>query len=107
MTNHSTLLFLLFPIFTAIKTTIIYPATDKHIEKYSAQEIRILQETPALYQSVTLPYLTDHQFSLDVSENFISFYFLCSVSHNFKLLSSKDTTARNEDLDLIVHNDWS
>lgn len=54
--------------FTGVKTTIIYPATDKHIEKYSSQEIHILQETPELYQSITLPYLKKDPYSLEVSE---------------------------------------
>ncbi|XP_037034086.1 m7GpppX diphosphatase isoform X2 [Bradysia coprophila] len=53
------------PDVNTIKTTIIYPATDKHIEKYSSQEIRLLLETAELYRTVTLPYLISHQFSLD------------------------------------------
>lgn len=48
-----------------IKTTVVYPATEKHIEKYSISQKYLISETPALYQTLTLPYLTDSHFSLD------------------------------------------
>lgn len=53
-----------------VKTTIIYPATDDHIVKHSAQEVFIFDETPADYAEKTLPYLEAGQFSLDVSDFF-------------------------------------
>lgn len=43
----------------------IYPATEKHIEKYSICQKYIINETPDLYESITLPYITSSQFSLD------------------------------------------
>ncbi|EDW66976.1 m7GpppX diphosphatase [Drosophila virilis] len=49
----------------AVKGTVIYPATDKHIEKYSICQKYIINETPDLYKSVTLPYISTSQFSLD------------------------------------------
>lgn len=51
----------------AIKTTIIYPATEKHVQKYSCQDIYIIQETPEFYNNLTLPHLQEGQFTLDVS----------------------------------------
>lgn len=54
-------------IFPGIKTTIIYPATDKHIQKFSVQDTHIIQETPSIYENITLPHLSHEQsqFSLD------------------------------------------
>ncbi|XP_063390197.1 m7GpppX diphosphatase [Cydia fagiglandana] len=47
-----------------VKTTIIYPATEKHIAKFSQQEIHIVLETPELYEKLTLPHLEKEQFNL-------------------------------------------
>ncbi|KAH8318639.1 hypothetical protein KR074_000123 [Drosophila pseudoananassae] len=48
-----------------VKSTVIYPATDKHIEKYSICQKYLIRETPALYEKITLPYLKESQFSLE------------------------------------------
>jgi len=50
-----------------LKTTVIYPATEKHIRKYEAQNIHLIEETPELYKCVTLPYLEKERFSLKVN----------------------------------------
>lgn len=55
------------PEVNSIKTTIIYPATAKHIVKYTNQNLFIVQETAEQYREITEPYLTKGQFSLDVS----------------------------------------
>ncbi|RVE49925.1 hypothetical protein evm_005393 [Chilo suppressalis] len=47
-----------------VKTTIIYPATEKHIAKYSAQTVHLIAETPELYQKLTLPFIQKEQFHL-------------------------------------------
>ena len=38
------------PSFNTLKANVIYPATDRHIAKYSSSPIYIINETPALYQ---------------------------------------------------------
>ncbi|CAM6031324.1 unnamed protein product, partial [Sphagnum compactum] len=48
-----------------IKLTVIYPATEKHILKYTNQNIFIIEETGVQYKEITEPYLTKEQFSLD------------------------------------------
>ncbi|XP_017026207.1 m7GpppX diphosphatase [Drosophila kikkawai] len=48
-----------------VKSTVIYPATDKHIEKYSICQKYLIRETPELYEKITLPYLSSSQFSLE------------------------------------------
>lgn len=49
-----------------IKTTIIHPATEKHIVKFSAQNVYLVDETIEIYKTVTLPYIEKEQFSLQV-----------------------------------------
>ncbi|CAD0206024.1 unnamed protein product [Chrysodeixis includens] len=47
-----------------IKTSITYPATEKHLAKFTQQEIHIVLETPELYQKLTLPHIEKEQFNL-------------------------------------------
>ncbi|GAB0096431.1 m7GpppX diphosphatase [Sergentomyia squamirostris] len=53
------------PEINSVKTTVIYPATQKHIDKYSKQEVHIVQETPDLYVGTTLRHIEKEQFSLE------------------------------------------
>lgn len=55
-----------FRFILAVKTTIIYPATEKHIEKYSVQNIYIIEETYEIYKNITLPHIEGEQFDLQV-----------------------------------------
>ncbi|XP_037954972.1 m7GpppX diphosphatase [Teleopsis dalmanni] len=48
-----------------LKTTVVYPATEKHIEKYSINLKYVVTETPELYKNITLPFLESSQFSLE------------------------------------------
>lgn len=48
-----------------LKASTIFPATDKHIIKFSEQDLFVLKETPELYEKITLPYISKEQFSLD------------------------------------------
>jgi hypothetical protein len=49
-----------------VKTTLIYPATPTHIEKYRFHERFVLRETRHDYETITLPYIQEHQPSLQV-----------------------------------------
>ena len=40
-----------------IKFTLIYPATEAHIQKYSQQNLRMVTETPQIYQEFVKPYV--------------------------------------------------
>ncbi|KAH8083285.1 scavenger mRNA decapping enzyme [Cristinia sonorae] len=40
-----------------VKINIIHPATEVHIRKYSAQELRMVHETAELYERITKPYM--------------------------------------------------
>ncbi|XP_065354915.1 m7GpppX diphosphatase [Calliphora vicina] len=50
---------------SGVKATVVYPATDKHIEKYSICQKFLINETPKLYEEITLPHITSSQFSLE------------------------------------------
>jgi len=47
-----------------LKITVIHPATEKHIEKWSAQESFLVNETPELYSSVLLDHLKESSFDV-------------------------------------------
>ena len=44
----------------------IYPATAKHIEKYTKQDMRLISESADDYRNITLPFLQTSQFSTKV-----------------------------------------
>ncbi|KAG7278916.1 hypothetical protein CRUP_024925 [Coryphaenoides rupestris] len=47
-----------------IKTTVVCPATEKHMRKYQAQESFLVEETAEDYLSITLPHIQEQSFSL-------------------------------------------
>jgi m7GpppX diphosphatase len=48
-----------------VKTTIIHPATNKHIDKYLPQKFHILEESYADYMKLTVPYIESSQFDIE------------------------------------------
>ncbi|CBX93848.1 hypothetical protein IAQ61_003728 [Plenodomus lingam] len=40
------------------KLNLIYPCTEKHINKYSAQRLRVVSETPEIYNAYIRPYMS-------------------------------------------------
>ncbi|XP_008555758.1 m7GpppX diphosphatase [Microplitis demolitor] len=62
----------LFPTneFNGLNATITYPATLKHIEKFTTPEYYTIEETPELYKNVTLPLLSKN-FSLKWIDNIL------------------------------------
>ena len=52
------------PSQNSLKADVIYPATEKHIAKYKSSKSYIIDETPALYQTITLPNITKESFNL-------------------------------------------
>lgn len=53
------------PEVNQLKVSIIYPASEKHISKYSAHARYLVEETVHDYRSVTLPHLEQEQLSLE------------------------------------------
>ncbi|XP_071314309.1 m7GpppX diphosphatase [Trachinotus anak] len=52
------------PHLNEIKTTVVCPATEKHVKKYQRQESFLVEETGKDYQSITLPYIQKQSFSV-------------------------------------------
>ncbi|XP_014282220.1 m7GpppX diphosphatase [Halyomorpha halys] len=52
------------PDLNALKTTIIYPATEQHINKFEEKPIYLIEETKQLYETITLPHINQEQFDL-------------------------------------------
>lgn len=40
------------------KINLIYPCTEKHVKKYSAQGLRVVTETPDIYREYVRPYMS-------------------------------------------------
>lgn len=53
-------------LFLEIKTTVVYPATEKHLQKYMRQDVHLVRETWEDYESITLPFIQSQSFSLQV-----------------------------------------
>uniref|UniRef100_A0A3P8WLP7 m7GpppX diphosphatase n=1 Tax=Cynoglossus semilaevis TaxID=244447 RepID=A0A3P8WLP7_CYNSE len=54
------------PHYNEIKTTLVCPATEKHISKYKHQESFFVEETKKDYETITLPFIEDQTtFSLE------------------------------------------
>lgn len=54
------------PEHNPITTQIIYPATEKHKLKYSAQNMYFVYETAEDYKNITLPFLEKQQLKIEV-----------------------------------------
>lgn len=57
----------------SVKATVIHPATEKHIEKFSVKKIHLIEETPTIYEAVTLPHIKESQFDIQVVIGHASF----------------------------------
>ncbi len=51
----------------------IFPATQKHVEKYSFHPLYLVNETKDIYEKVTLPYLKSSSFSVEVRQRHLLF----------------------------------
>ena len=60
-----------FISFIALKSSMIFPATRKHIEKYKRQEVHLLRETADDYNLITRPYIESTQFSTQWVHNIL------------------------------------
>ncbi|KAF5287297.1 hypothetical protein FQR65_LT02170 [Abscondita terminalis] len=62
-----------FPKFdlNSLKATVIHPATEKHLQKYSVQNLYLVEETQTLYEDVTLPHIMKEQFDLQWAYNIL------------------------------------
>uniref|UniRef100_A0A8C2J666 m7GpppX diphosphatase n=1 Tax=Cyprinus carpio TaxID=7962 RepID=A0A8C2J666_CYPCA len=54
-----------------IKTTVVCPATEKHVKKYLHQEVFLLEESGEDYRNLTLPYISSQSFSVQWVHNIL------------------------------------
>ncbi|XP_063292677.1 m7GpppX diphosphatase [Pelobates fuscus] len=52
------------PELNEVKTTVICPATEKHIKKYLHQDLYLIHETGEDYKTITLPFIEAQSFSI-------------------------------------------
>lgn len=50
-----------------VKTTVVYPATEKHLQKYLRQDLHLVRETGSDYKNITLPHLESQSLSIQVT----------------------------------------
>ena len=50
-----------------VKTTVVYPATEKHLHKYLRQDLHLVRETGSDYKNVTFPHLESQSLSIQVT----------------------------------------
>ncbi|XP_032954132.1 m7GpppX diphosphatase isoform X2 [Rhinolophus ferrumequinum] len=47
-----------------IKTTVVYPVTEKHLQKYLRQDLRLVRETGGDHKNITSPHLASQSLSI-------------------------------------------
>ncbi|XP_053943017.1 m7GpppX diphosphatase [Cuculus canorus] len=52
------------PELSELKATVVYPATEKHLQKYLRQEVHLVRETWEDYRNITLPFIQSQSFSI-------------------------------------------
>ncbi|XP_060461176.2 m7GpppX diphosphatase isoform X2 [Panthera onca] len=70
-----------------VKTTVVYPATEKHLEKYLRQDLHLVRETGADYKNITLPHLESQSLSIQLDD-----LYLIAICHRRGIRSLRDLT---------------
>lgn len=70
------MIFLVLFCDSEIKTTVVCPATEKHVKKYQRQESFLVEEMGEDYRSITLPYIQEQSLSLQVGRLQITAFFV-------------------------------
>ncbi|XP_019276903.2 m7GpppX diphosphatase isoform X2 [Panthera pardus] len=70
-----------------VKTTVVYPATEKHLEKYLRQDLHLVRETGSDYKNITLPHLESQSLSIQLDD-----LYLIAICHRRGIRSLRDLT---------------
>ncbi|XP_007183440.1 m7GpppX diphosphatase isoform X2 [Balaenoptera acutorostrata] len=70
-----------------VKTTVVYPATEKHLQKYLHRDLRLVRETGDDYRNVTLPHLESQSLSVQLDD-----LYLIAICHRRDIKSLRDLT---------------
>ncbi|XP_065559508.1 m7GpppX diphosphatase-like isoform X2 [Artemia franciscana] len=55
-----------------LKATFVYPATEKHLQKYRKKKYHLILESPEYYHKVTLPHIEESKFSIQWVYNILN-----------------------------------
>ncbi|XP_033227226.1 m7GpppX diphosphatase [Belonocnema kinseyi] len=58
--------------YNGINATVIHPASQSHLDKYSVKELHLVEETYETYKNITLPHIESQQFSLEWVDNILA-----------------------------------
>ncbi|VVC32478.1 HIT-like domain,Scavenger mRNA decapping enzyme, N-terminal,Scavenger mRNA decapping enzyme DcpS/DCS2 [Cinara cedri] len=88
------------------KIDIIYPATAKHILKFTSQPIYLVQETEEIYQTITLPHILENSFSLQWVYNCLEYK---SEKESIKYDTASENAKDDENIGFLLLPDlkWS
>ncbi|XP_058050847.1 m7GpppX diphosphatase isoform X2 [Ahaetulla prasina] len=87
---YSTYHLFLPPELNEIKTTVVYPATEKHLQKYLSRSVYLIQETGEDYKNITLPFIESQSISIQLED-----LYLIAVCHRRGIKSVRDLTAEH------------
>ncbi|XP_073760058.1 m7GpppX diphosphatase isoform X2 [Callorhinus ursinus] len=68
-----------------VKTTVVYPATEKHLQKYLRQDLHLVRETGSDYKNITLPHLESQSLSIQLDD-----LYLIAICHRRGIRSLRD-----------------
>ncbi|XP_036894155.1 m7GpppX diphosphatase isoform X2 [Sturnira hondurensis] len=73
-----------------VKTTVVYPATEKHLQKYLRQDLHLVRETGSDYKNITFPHLESQSLSIQLDD-----LYLIAICHRRGIRSLRDLTAEH------------
>ncbi|XP_007495164.1 m7GpppX diphosphatase isoform X2 [Monodelphis domestica] len=73
-----------------VKTTVVYPATEKHLQKYLRQDLHLIRETGEDYKNITLPYLDSQSLSIQLDD-----LYLIAICHRRGIKSLRELTGEH------------
>ena len=66
-----------------IKVTLIHPATEKHVDKYTTKQRHLVEESREAYEEITLPHINGSCFSIDVNRTQVYCSCVCADFPSF------------------------
>ena len=86
-----------------VKINLIYPCTEKHVQKYSFQQVRVVVESPETYRRYVRPYM--HRCRQEGRLNWV-FNILEGRSEQENVLYRSQETSKQDDFLLLPDLNW-
>ncbi|KAK2099734.1 hypothetical protein P7K49_021082 [Saguinus oedipus] len=84
-----------------VKTTVVYPATEKHLQKYLRQDLRLIRETGDDYRNITLPHLESQSLSIQIQVTVVEGVVMWGT-HSYSSLAQKKAGILGESPGTVV-----